>query len=97
MLTNEVKRSKLQLCFEVLEVINQGTMKPTRIMYSANLSWNTLLEVFMVLKTQGLIREILQNGYKRYVLTEKGVSALTHYSKALDILDFGGDNTLLDA
>ncbi|HJX23280.1 MAG TPA: winged helix-turn-helix domain-containing protein [Candidatus Bathyarchaeia archaeon] len=83
----ELKRSKLQICFNVLEVIKKGVTKPTRIMYGANLSWNTLLEVFMVLTSQGLIREVHEDGYKRYILTEKGMDALTHYSKALDILD----------
>ena len=83
----ELKRSKLQICFNVLEVIKKGVTKPTRIMYSANLSWNTLLEVFMVLTSQGLIKEYHQEGYKRYELTDKGLDALTHYSKALDILD----------
>lgn len=83
----EFRRSKLQICFKVLDVIRSGVSKPTRIMYRANLSWNTLLEVFAALTSQDLIREVHQEGYKRYMLTDKGLDALTHYSKALDILD----------
>ena len=91
----EFKRSKLQICFNVLEVIKRGVSKPTRIMYGANLSWNTLTEVFMVLTSQGLIKEVHQEGYKRYILTEKGLDALTHYSKALDILDVSKEARVL--
>ena len=93
----EFKRSKLQICFNVLEVIRKGVSKPTRIMYSANLSWNTLLEVFMVLTSQGLIKEAHEDGYKRYTLTDKGMGALTHYSKALDILDVTKEARVLHA
>ena len=93
----EFKRSKLQICFNVLEVIKKGVTKPTRIMYGANLSWNTLREVFMVLMSQGLIKEVHQESYKRYILTDKGLDALTHYSKALDILDVSKEARVLYA
>jgi predicted transcriptional regulator len=82
-MANEFKRSKLQMCFNVLEVIGRGISKPTRIMYSANLSWNTLLEVFILLTSQDLIKEIKIGDSKRYTLTEKGREALIHYKKAL--------------
>jgi predicted transcriptional regulator len=93
----EFKRSKLQIYFNVLEVIKKGVSKPTRIMYGANLSWNTLLEVFTVLTSQGLIKEAHPEGYKRYTLTDKGLDALTHYSKALDILDMSKEARVLYA
>jgi predicted transcriptional regulator len=94
-MNGESKRSKLQICFNVLEVMKKGVTKPTRIMYSANLSWNTLLEVFILLKTQDLIKETYENGYKRYTLTEKGMNALNHYNKAVDILDINAETPVL--
>ena len=87
-MTREFKRSKLQICFSVLEVMKKGASKPTRIMQDANLSWNTLLEVFTVLTSQGLIESDYREGYKRYTLTDKGLKAATYFSKALDILDY---------
>jgi predicted transcriptional regulator len=57
-------------------------------MQDANLSWNTLLEVFTVLTSQGLIESDYREGYKRYTLTDKGLKAVTYFSKALDILDY---------
>ena len=87
----------MQICFNVLEVMKKGVTKPTRIMYSANLSWNTLLEVFILLKSQNLIKEAYENGYKRYTLTEKGIDALNHYNKAIDILDINKETTVLNA
>jgi predicted transcriptional regulator len=83
----EFERSKRQICFNVLEIISEGAQKPTRIMQDSNLSWTTLLEVFRVLTSQGLIKSDFQESYKRYTLTDKGLKALTHFSKALDILD----------
>jgi predicted transcriptional regulator len=93
----EFRRSKLQICFKVLDVIRNGVSKPTRIMYRANLSWNTLLEVFAVLTSQELIKEVHQEGYKRYLLTDKGLDALTHYSKAMNILDVSKESRVLYA
>jgi predicted transcriptional regulator len=93
----EFRRSKLQICFKVLDVIRNGVSKPTRIMYRANLSWNTLLEVFAVLTSQELVKEVHQEGYKRYMLTDKGMDALTHYSKAMNILDVSKESRVLYA
>ena len=85
-MTSEFKRSKLQICFKVLDVIMKGTTKPTRIMYSANVSWNNIMGVLMVLTSQGLIKVTRMGDSRRYTLTEKGLEALTHYKMAMDSL-----------
>ena len=83
----EFKRSKLQICFNVLEAIRNGAQKPTAIMQDVNLSWKMLFEVFTELTSKGLIKSDYQECYKRYSLTKKGFIAATHYGKALGFLD----------
>ena len=39
------RRSKLEIYLDVLSSIHEGISKPTRIMYSANLSWKALNKI----------------------------------------------------
>jgi predicted transcriptional regulator len=81
------KRSKLELYFDVLESINKGTHKPTRIMYDTNLSWNTLNEVLGPLVDNEFLRkEVYNSSKKRYFITDKGVEALEYYEKSVEDL-----------
>jgi len=80
------KRSKLQIYFEVLEVVEEGTSKPTQIMYGTNLSWNTLNDVFDVLiNSKFLIKEKTKTS-KRFYITTKGKKALSYYRKSIEEL-----------
>jgi predicted transcriptional regulator len=79
------RRSKFQLSVEVLDLIKNGETKPTRIMYSANLSWKSLKEIIKALTSQGLIDEtVVSRGHKRakkrYLITEKGDNVLKYYN-----------------
>ncbi len=80
------KRSKLQIYFEVLEVVEEGPSKPTQIMYGTNLSWNTLNDVFDVLiNSKFLIKEKTKTS-KRFYITTKGKKALAYYRKSIEEL-----------
>ncbi|TEU09360.1 hypothetical protein E3J20_06555, partial [Candidatus Bathyarchaeota archaeon] len=46
------RRSKLEIYLEVLQIIKGGTSKPTRIMYSANISWQPLMRVLSSMISQ---------------------------------------------
>ena len=78
------RRSRLEFYLEVLGAIKNGTEKPTRIMYEANLSWRILNEVLSSLTFQDLVEEVdvSDSRDKRtntvYRITEKG-DALTRY------------------
>ena len=52
-----VRRSRLEIYFDVLDVNDKGTAKPTRIMYETNLSWTSLCNVFETLINSDFIRE----------------------------------------
>lgn len=77
------RRSKLEICFEVLEVINQGVCKPTRIMYASNLSYAALTDVLSTLKSSAFIHE-QRTKRSKYYITPKGQDALRYYNKSLE-------------
>ncbi len=86
------RRSKFQLSVEVLNQIKQGENKPTRIMYSANLSWKSLKEILESLVEQGLIEEKVisrssKRAKKRYQITVKGENVLQYYSMVSGLIE----------
>ena len=52
-----VRRSRLEIYFDLLKVVENGVIKPIRIMYKTNLSWKTLHEILSVL--------VSKNSYKK--------------------------------
>ena len=92
------RRSKFQLSVEVLSQIKQGEHKPTRIMYSANLSWKSLKEILDSLVSQGLIEEELvgrssKRAKKRYEITAKGENVLEYYSVVSGLIEIEPNNS----
>jgi predicted transcriptional regulator len=79
-----VRRSRLEIFFDVLAVIDRGVSKPTRIMYKTNLSWTSLQEVFETLITGDFILEEEYKNSKRYSITDKGRSALAYHLRSLE-------------
>jgi predicted transcriptional regulator len=79
-----VRRSRLEIYFDVLKVVERGVHKPTRIMYSTNLSWKTLREVISVLTSKGFMSEGEVKNSKRYKVTERGRNALLYRRKSLE-------------
>jgi len=78
------RRSRLEMYFDVLEVINSGITVPTRIMYETNLSWTVGCSVFDTLIKSDFLREEKKKNALRYYLTEKGRNALAYYQMALE-------------
>jgi predicted transcriptional regulator len=92
------RRSKLEIYIEVLSIVKNGTSKPTRVMYEANLSWDHLQSVLNPMVKQGLIEEIDTTMERRrrdkrttrlYELTQKGENVLRYFNdtKAFGIED----------
>jgi predicted transcriptional regulator len=79
-----VKRSRLDIYFDILTVVQRGFSKPTEIIYKAYLSWDILNEALPNLVTKGFIREELLKKSKRYHLTKKGHNAIFHRRKSLE-------------
>ena len=87
-----VRRSRLDIYFDVLKTIDNGTDKPTRIMYETNLSWTSLISVFTALINSEFIRVEKMKTSKRYYITEKGKNALSYHLKSLEGLTVVSDN-----
>ncbi len=75
------RRSGVEMMFDVLAVISDGTYKPTHIAYRSNLSWNTLNKCLKYLIKNGLLHESSKSKRHRYELTEKGFEVLQLYRK----------------
>ncbi|MHA2393520.1 MAG: winged helix-turn-helix domain-containing protein [Promethearchaeota archaeon] len=89
------RRSKLEIMINVLEVVQNGEKKPTRIMYQSNLSYKLLKDVLESLVNQELITamEPTTTGRKRdkrtntlYVITPKGQNVLRYFHNARGML-----------
>ena len=87
-----VRRLKLEVYMDVLWVIKNGTRKPTRIMYGANLSWKPLQRILRSLVSQDLIGELDYSGSrdkrtnKVYELTSKGENVIRYFNQAKHLL-----------
>ena len=78
------RRSKLEIYFEIVDTIDRGIDKPTRIMYKTNLSWITLHQIFDVLINGGFISEENSKNSKRYYITDKGRRALSYHRRSIE-------------
>lgn len=79
-----VRRSRLEIYFDVLKAIDNGTDKPTRIMYETNLSWTSVCGVFDALLNSEFIRVEKKKSSTRYYITEKGKNALAYHLRSLE-------------
>lgn len=87
---NCLRRSKLDLVLGVLRTVNEGITKPTRIMYTVNLSWKPTQVILQSLIDQGLLE--LNSGFERksrkcYSLTEKGIGVINYFDGAKHLLN----------
>ncbi len=84
------RRSKLDIMMTVLGAIKAGVDKPTRIMYTANMSWNSTQKIFEDLIEQDLIYVTeepgLKRAKKRYHITEKGLNVLQYFEGAKSLI-----------
>jgi predicted transcriptional regulator len=81
------KRSKLEIYLDILKVISKGTHKPTRIMYSSNLSWKPLTKSLESMMEQGLIKLEKDGIRSTYHVTKKGKEILNYLNEATKLLE----------
>ncbi|MBR9703755.1 hypothetical protein GOV10_06955 [Candidatus Woesearchaeota archaeon] len=77
------KRESLQVIYDILEAIRNkdGKIKPTHIMYKANLSHQMLKEYLADLMSRGFVVEQKnKKGNLTYSLSTKGFSYLSEFS-----------------
>lgn len=86
------RRSKFEIYVDILSKIKGGECKPTRIMYSTNLSWQPLCQILESLENQEMIEPMdIDQKDKRsktlYRITEKGDNVLRYFDKAKSLLE----------
>jgi len=86
------RRSRFEIYIDVLKEVKNGAIKPTQIMYGANLSYKPLQGILKSLLDQGLLSE--NEGDPRdkrtkviYDLTQKGENVVRYYSKAKSLVE----------
>ena len=97
--TSLTRRTKFELLISVLQSINEGVNKPTRLMYEVNLSWRPLQSILAELIQQGLIEEKKASQHDKrtkvnYHVTEKGLQVIRYYINAKEILEIDKKDTL---
>ncbi len=71
------RRSQTEIALDVLLTASQGPIRPTRIMYAANLGWSLTQAYLKVLAEEGLIEQITlsperaRGGFKPYLEGKK--------------------------
>ena len=77
------RRTKIDIMNDMLVAIQQkgGKIKPTHMMYKANLSHKLLSKYISEFLEKQLIEEIDVKGQKYYTLTDKGLSFINQYRK----------------
>ena len=87
------KRDRIGIMHDMLEVImNKGDkVKPTQIMYKANLSYQMLQEYMKELMERELIIEKTdKNGKRTYALTQRGFNFIRDYKVIKGFMDSYG-------
>jgi predicted transcriptional regulator len=74
------KRTKNQLILEILEICLEDSKSKTRVVYQANMNFNTVNSYLDLLIKNGLI-EVIEGEMTLYKTTEKGENALEKLRK----------------
>jgi predicted transcriptional regulator len=87
-----VKRERLQVIHDILKAVQErdGEIKPTHILYRANLSHQMLEEYLQELKEKEFLEESTAKKSKTFSLTEKGHEFLEKYRQMMEFVDSFG-------
>jgi len=84
------RRSKLDICLDVLRAVKKGVKKPTRIMCAVNMSWSPLQKILTSMVSGEFIRKIEAKDNKHsknyYEITQSGLNVLNYLNKETDFL-----------
>jgi len=77
------RRTKLTIFVDILRVLqrNNGTAKPTHILYGANLSHKRMKQYLQELQSNGFIEQKNERGKTVYRITDKGQKFLMEAKK----------------
>ena len=87
------RRSKIGILVDILRLMqNKEKVKPTHILYGANLSHGRLKKHLASLEEQGFIVKIVEDGNTYYKITQKGLELIQQFRKIKEFSDAFGIN-----
>ena len=91
---SEGRRSKIAICVDILKLIQRkgGVVKPTHILYGANLSHKRMNMYLDILLEQAFIEQGMLGGRKAYRLTPKGRAFIKEFKKFQEMTEAFGIN-----
>lgn len=83
------KRERLEVINDILKVIhdNNNCIKPTRLLYSSNLSPQMFKEYIEELSNKNFIEQKEEKGKKTFSLTDKGFEFLQKYKRIVEFIE----------
>jgi predicted transcriptional regulator len=87
-----VKRERLEVIHDILRAVQEkdGRIRPTHVMYRANLSHQMLDEYLKELIEKDLLVEKQTKNSKTFSLTDKGFEFLEKYRQMMEFVDSFG-------
>jgi len=87
-----MKRSRVEIIHAMLSAAQKkgGTIKPTHLLYKANLSHDALKRYVQDLVDNGLMEEFILKGKKTYKITDKGHGFLAEYKRFSEMAEVFG-------
>ena len=86
------RRSNLDIIADMLQAVENagGSIKPTHLMYKANLAHKRMKQYLEKLKEKGMLQESMINGTKHYTITEIGKITIDEYKHMKKFMDSFG-------
>lgn len=86
------KRERVEVIADILQVVQRagGRIKPTHLLYKANLSHDALKRYVDELQKNELLAETEKDGKRTYALTDKGHEYLAKYRQFKEFSDAFG-------
>ncbi len=90
-----MRRSKLEIYLDILNVLSSGPLKITHIMYKSNINCNILkVSLDFLIKNRLVEERVIKKVRVVYALSEKGLSALKVFSELKQVLQIEEDKQL---
>ncbi|RLF13578.1 MAG: hypothetical protein DRJ97_07820 [Thermoprotei archaeon] len=80
------RRSKLEVCLDILNALAKKSMGLTRLSLEVNVNYVALKKYLDLLVNQGLVREVVDEKGRKFCVTERGLTALSYFLKLKTIL-----------
>ncbi len=85
------KRTRMEIIYDMLlAIMNKGKIKPTHVMYKANLSHNLLKGYLEELTEKEMIKEAKDKNYTYLIITDKGITFINEFRKMKEFQDSFG-------